>query len=124
MEYGERSNSETCLRHQVFLSWSGDARGSQTNLTLSMTQSKTITANFSHRPRLSLWDCDGHPFPHGLRFLVHGEIGLRYQLERSSDFSTWSPRLIMTNLSGRLRFEDPTSFTNSQRFYRGRTILP
>lgn len=109
---------------QVFLYWSGDATGSQTNLTLAMTQSRTIIASFSRKPRLSLWECGGHPFFRGLRFLLHGEIGLRYQLERSSDLSTWTPRTIVTNVSGTIQFDDPTILINTQRFYRANAILP
>src|SRR5678815_2933496 len=37
---------------QTFLNWSGDASGTQTPLSLSMSQSRVVTANFSDRPRL------------------------------------------------------------------------
>ena len=37
---------------ETFLNWSGDASGTQNPLTVSMTQSKVITANFTSRPFL------------------------------------------------------------------------
>ena len=108
--------------NQSFVSWSGDATGSQANLILAMTQSKTLIANFTRKPRLLLWDCEGHPFSSGLRFLLNGEPGLRYEIDRSFDLSTWVPQMTLSNSFGTLQLDRVTTSTN-QGFYRA-MILP
>src|SRR5262249_2951707 len=39
---------------QVFLGWSGSATGTQSSLTITMNESKTVTAHFTRRPNLTL----------------------------------------------------------------------
>jgi uncharacterized repeat protein (TIGR02543 family) len=109
--------------HQHFVGWTGDATGSQTNLTLRMDQSKTITANFTARPRLSLGPCPGGFREGQFQFALTGDFGVRYQIETSaSPAHNWSPLLTVTNTFGTTQVPDPTPRTD-RRFYRA-TILP
>jgi uncharacterized repeat protein (TIGR03803 family) len=105
---------------QTFTRWSGDASGSQNPLTLTMTQSMVITANFTSRATLSTIP----PYPmveQGFRFSLTGELGFAYRIDGSADLSNWVPVGWVTNDLGTAQFLDRAAPTNATQVYRAVT---
>jgi len=103
---------------QEFLGWTGDASGATTNLTVALTQSKVITANFTKRPRLSLGPCLGGWREQGFQLTLASELGGRYRIEQSSGLENWSTLGSFTNASGVWQMIDTAATNNATRFYR------
>ncbi len=103
---------------QSFVSWSGDASGTQNPLTVVMNSSKVITANFTKRPRLAVFTCGGALDPASVPLLLSGEFGGVFVIEASADLQQWSDVATVTNLFGTVQFNDTTG--GAQRFYRAR----
>ena len=108
---------------QQFIGWSGDADGSQNPLPVPMNESKVITAQFTERPTLSLQPCVEPDLTDGFQFLVTGEFGVRYQIERNENWQGWIPVGTLTNIFGVTQFRDPDA-PNRPRFYRGAVLAP
>jgi len=108
---------------QVFLGWSGDAAGTANPLTLTMDSNKTITAQYSKSPQLTIPDCFGYLGDAGFRLLLDGEIGSRYSIVKSSDLQQWSSVASVTNVLGLIQFDVPASTNANQEFYRA-LVLP
>jgi hypothetical protein len=104
---------------QEFLAWGGDASGTSTNLTVALAQSKVITANFTKRPRLDVFRCDGGPDTESVPIVLSGEFGGVYVIEASSDLHQWNAVANMTNNFGTVQFND--AMGGAQRFYRARS---
>ncbi len=103
---------------QSFAGWSGDASGTQNPLPLLMNQSKTIYANFTHKPVLSAGASFEGLKPEGFQMSLTGDFGARYQLETSSNLVNWVPLAVLTNSYGTSQFLDPAASTLNRRFYR------
>jgi hypothetical protein len=56
----------------------------------------------------------------GLRLSLHGDPGVGYILEATSDFLTWNGSSLATDSTGQAIFQDPSLY--QQRFYRARLI--
>lgn len=109
---------------QTFVGWSGDASGSQNPLTVTLSFSKVITAQFTKRPTLTVQSCAEPSVADGFSFLISGEFGARYGIEKSQDGQSWLPLATLTNLFGVTQFND-TSATNSDlRMYRAAPVAP
>jgi hypothetical protein len=106
---------------QTFTGWSGDASGTQNPLTLTMTQSKVIAANFTSRPALSTTPPLNRMAEQGFRFSLTGELGIASRIDGSSDLSNWIPLGWLTNDFGTSQFLDPAALTNAAQFYRAVT---
>jgi hypothetical protein len=104
--------------NQAFLGWSGDANGAQNPLSVSMTQSKTIFANFSRNNSLSL-QLSPNGLSDGVYIDLNGEIGTVYRLDASANFLTWTPLYTLTNYVGTLHYIDSGVTNFNRRFYRG-----
>jgi hypothetical protein len=104
---------------QTFVNWSGDASGTQNPLSLSMSQSRVITANFSDRSRLRA-DRPGLEglTPEGFRFTILSDPGLAWQVFGSSNLSTWTPLGTVTNSFGEVQFLDTSAGASGSRFYK------
>ncbi len=102
---------------QDFLGWGGAASGSASPVTVSMNQSKVVTATFSAKPslRVSLATVEGAN--QGVRLTLKGEVGIAYRIDDSKDFDEWTPVTILTNMLGIVQFDEPVG-TNSYRFFR------
>lgn len=99
---------------ETFLGWSGDASGTNTPLTISMTQSRTVTAHFSSTSTLSLF-----PSPGAVSISLSGTTFTVYRIDVSSNLATWTPLLMLTNFGFSVppHFSDPV--TNApERYYR------
>ena len=106
---------------QTFTGWSGDASGSQNPLTVTMTQSKVIAANFTSRPTLSTVPPLNRMAEQGFRFSLTGELGMACRMDGSSNLSSWVPLGWLTNDFGTSQFLDPAALTNAAQFYRAMT---
>lgn len=98
---------------QKFLSWTGDATGTNFETSVVMKSDKFVTAHFTHNLTLELASF----MP--LRFTGVGVAGDVYQFQASTNLLDWVPILIATNFSGSVQFSDPDSFIFPNRMYRG-----
>jgi hypothetical protein len=100
---------------QGFIGWSGDAAGSQNPLSLSMAQSRTVTANFSTRP--TMLDAS-LASPTGFRFTLRSGAQTTWQILTSSNLLHWDSFMIVTNTTGELHLMDPGVSSTPARFYK------
>lgn len=103
---------------QTFLGWTNDASGTNNPLIVAMTTNKLITANFTKRSALTDTAPLGGMTAGGLRLLLAGELGGRFQLEASTNLTNWAALTLLTNLTGRTQFTDPGGTNTPIRFYR------
>lgn len=103
---------------EAFIGWSGSATGAQNPLTLTMNQSKMITANFSKSIRLDVLLCAGQPASEGVQLTLTGQLGAAYRFDRSTDLVNWTPIVTLTNFLGRVQFNEPFASNVTHRFYR------
>lgn len=101
---------------QRFLNWSGDATGAQNPLSLTMNQSRVVTAIFTSWPLLV-------PSPpplnsQGFEFRLLSETGSTYQVQTSADLYGWTNLAVVTNVTGEVFFMDSGATNLSRRFYR------
>ncbi|HEU0037901.1 MAG TPA: hypothetical protein VFR76_01380 [Verrucomicrobiae bacterium] len=90
---------------QGFINWSGDASGTENPLTVAMSQSRVITANFTNWPVLV---ANQQSFiPEGFRFSLLSGPGLTYQVQGSTNLSSWVNLGTVTNATGETQFTDP-----------------
>lgn len=105
------------LAGQGFVNWSGDAAGTQNPVSVDMTQSRVVTANFTNWPVLV---ANQQSFtPQGFQLSVLSGPGLVYQIQASSNLGTWTNLGVVTNTSGNTLFIDPAGMKLPMRFYRG-----
>jgi hypothetical protein len=109
---------------QTFLGWSGDASGTQNPLTVTLNSSKVITAQFTKRPTLAVQPCSEPSLEDGFQFLISGEFGARYLVEKSGDGQAWLPLATVTNLFGVTQFNDTTATNAELRMYRAAPLAP
>jgi hypothetical protein len=100
-----------------FVSWSGDASGSQNPLSVAMTQNKVITANFTNWPGLFVFGGDGIR-PEGFRFTIVSDTQMVYQVFASSNMSVWDSVGYVTNITGQTQFTDPGALTRPRNYYK------
>lgn len=104
---------------QSFLSWSGDASGTQNPLATSMTQSKVITANFTSRPRLRVDRPGLEGFTTGgFRLTLISDPQSAYEILSSTNFSAWEGVGRVTNTFGEVQLTDPTAADFPFKFYK------
>jgi hypothetical protein len=103
---------------QTFLGWSGDAAGLQNPLALTMNQSKTIYANFSRKPSLSVRTGFEGLKPEGFQMTLTGEYGAGYEIDGSTNLVNWIPLGFLTNSYGSSQFLDSSATNLNRRFYR------
>jgi hypothetical protein len=104
---------------QSFVSWGGDASGTQTSLTLTLDQSKVVTATFTHAPVLSVDAQVGEGLgPEGFRFNLQGDSNSIYQLFWSTNLTEWQSLGYATNQFGEAEILDSGATNSPQKFYR------
>ncbi len=99
---------------QSFLGWSGDATGAQNPLSLSMSQSRVVIANFTSRPQLRAERLG----PGGFRLTLLTPPSNIWQVLGSSNLGSWVLLGTVTNLQGEVQFLDPDATALSSRFYK------
>ncbi len=107
---------------QSFLGWSGDASGTQNPLSLTMTQSKVVNANFTGSASVQLDRAKGDGLTSaGFRFSILSDPQLAWQVRVSSNLTSWQGLGTVTNSSTEVQFTDPDALTSARRFYQ---VLP
>ena len=104
---------------QTFIGWSGSASGTQSPLVVTINQSKVITANFSSRPRLDIFQCEGQRSSEEFQLILTGELGAAYQIDGSMNLTNWTALGTLTNVLGTVQFNDPSITNLNHRFFRG-----
>ena len=103
---------------ESFIGWNGDAIGSQNPLSVTMNQSKVITASFTQHPLLSTAPPLNRMVEQGFRFSLIGKLGTSYRIDGSADLMNWTPLGWITNDLGTSQFLDTAAATNASQFYR------
>jgi uncharacterized repeat protein (TIGR02543 family) len=103
---------------QSFIGWSGDSSGSQNPLPITMSQSKTIYANFTKKPGLSVRSSVQGLRSEGMGLTLAGEFGTQYRIDSSSNLVDWAALGIVTNDYGTSQFFDSGATNLPLRFYR------
>ena len=106
---------------QSFTGWSGDASGVQNPMTLTMTQSKVITASFTSHLTLVTTPESRERIGQGFSFSVFGDIGIACRIDGSTNLSNWAPLGWLTNVFGTTPFLDTSALTNTAQLYRAVT---
>jgi hypothetical protein len=109
----------TANSDQSFLSWSGDASGSQNPIAVSMNKSEVITANFSARPLLSTSrsGLEGTT-AEGFRMTLISDPQTVWQILESTNLVQWEVLGEVTNTQGEVQITDPGALRPPSRFYR------
>lgn len=58
----------------------------------------------------------------GFQFLLTGEFGARYWIEKNDDWRGWSPLGTVTNIFGVSQFNDVTATNGMRRVYRAAAL--
>ena len=103
---------------QQFIDWSGDASGTNSPLIILMNQSKTIMANFTRQPSLSVLGGLNGLNEQGFRLTLTGEFGGYYRIDGSTNLLDWTPLVTITNTYGSTQFTDPSATNMPLHFYR------
>ena len=103
----------------IFLGWGGAASGSQNPLSVAMTQSKIVVANFSTSGslRVSATGVEGLTSS-GFRMTLMSEPNLKWNIFGATNLSNWDLIGAVTNESGQVQFTDPGALGMPRRFYR------
>jgi hypothetical protein len=56
----------------------------------------------------------------GFKLQLTGEVGLKFELQRSEDLINWLPLMTHTLINGATEFQDADTKNASHRFYRTR----
>ena len=107
---------------QSFLGWSGDASSTQNPLSLTMTQSKVVNANFTGSASVQLDRAKGDGLSSaGFRFRILSDPQLAWQVQASSNLTSWQSLGTATNSSTEVQFTDAEALNSARRFYQ---VLP
>ena len=110
--------------NQTFIGWGGDASGTNNPLTVSMTKSKVIQANFSMRPLLRLRSAHGDHPRSNLPISIEVPLSSVIDFEQSSNLFGWTALARLTNATGRIELPPYPAPNALQQFYRARLIAP
>jgi hypothetical protein len=103
---------------QSFLGWGGDASGMNSPLSITMDQSRVITANFTRKSILTVNAASSGLPDQGFRLTLDGEFGGAYRIDSSTGLVNWLPLTTVTNPYGKVQIVDPASTNVPRRFYR------
>jgi len=102
---------------QQFIDWNGDAGGTNVPLIVFMNQSKTIMANFTRRPSLSVLGGLNGLNEQGFRLTLTGEFGGHYRIDGSTNLLDWTQLATLTNTFGIAQFTDVSATNMPLRYY-------
>ncbi len=109
---------------QEFTGWSGDASGSQNPLSVSMTKSRIITANFTRRPYLCIVKCQGRLNDREFQVGLNAGYGVQYEIDSTPDLVHWNQFTNLTTTFGTAQFSDPLGTNLTHKFYRAVSLGP
>ena len=87
-------------------------------LTVTLTKSKVIHANFTARPILQIRSLAGAHPRSDLPLSIYTPLSTELNLERSDDLATWTPFMRLTNITGRIDLPPFPAPTPKQEYYR------
>jgi uncharacterized repeat protein (TIGR02543 family) len=99
-----------------FTGWSGDATGTVTPLSVSISESKVIFANFTHKPTLEA--INPLSFAGGPQLVLSGGIGETYWIQSSTDLVNWTNTALITNMIGAVQASGQPQTNGTAVFYR------
>jgi len=102
---------------QSFLGWSGGATGTQNPLTVTLSQSAIITANFTGGTA-QLTASRAAQTSGGFTLTLISDPGSVYQIQVSTNLSSWQSLGTVTNVTGQAQFTDAGAANSKARFYR------
>jgi len=102
---------------QSFLGWSGGATGTQNPLTVTLNQSTVINAAFSGGTA-QLTATKAGQTSGGFTLTLISDPGSVYQIQVSTNLSSWQSLGTVTNISGQVQFTDTGAVNSKARFYR------
>jgi hypothetical protein len=103
---------------QQFIEWGGDATGTNSPLLIVMNQSKSITANFTRRPSLTVFGGLNGLNEQGFRLTLTGEVGGHYRIDGSTNLADWTGLVVLTNTFGTTQVIDESATNIPLRFYK------
>lgn len=104
---------------QSFLSWGGNASGSQTPLNVTLNQSEVITASFTGAAMLRANSQFGEGMgPGGFQFGLLSDPGSIYPILWSTNLTSWGMMGYATNQSGTVELLDSAATNSAKKFYR------
>jgi uncharacterized repeat protein (TIGR02543 family) len=107
---------------QEFLGWTGNAAGMANPLLLALDVSKSVTGQFTRRPRLAAAGETSLSGQTAVRLTITGDIGERYDVTASQDFTAWDPFATLTNQFGTAQTVDTNASLRARRFFRAQTL--
>ena len=106
----------------MFLGWSGNAASLENPMVITVSSNRTIFANFTKQPKLTVTATPELLHSAGLRLTASGDPDETYHLESSTNLVNWLFLTSVTNTFGTAQFTD-TAATNTPRlFYRAKRI--
>jgi Divergent InlB B-repeat domain len=105
---------------QVFLGWGGEATGTNTSLIISLDTNKTVIANFTTKPELTIQRFPERIGNQSWELGFHGELNGSYRIDLSTNLVDWVPLGTFTNQFGDFQFTDPSDVggNSDYQFYR------
>jgi hypothetical protein len=91
-----------------------------------MTQSRVITATFSGQTFALSASSGGSNglTAQGFKFTVVGDPGSVYQIQRSTNHTSWQNAGLITNGTGETQFTDPAATNVPATYYRTMLVTP
>jgi hypothetical protein len=120
-QLGETVTLDAFPEHgQVFLGWGGDAIGTNRSLVISLDVNKTVMANFTTKPELSIQRFPEWTGNQSWELGLHGQLNGSYRIDLSTNLVDWVPLGTFTNQFGDFQFTDPSDARGSSdyQFYR------
>jgi hypothetical protein len=110
---------------QSFIGWTGGLASTSNPITITLTQSLSVTSVFTRFPHMVLERCPGGSSVDAFRMTLSGPPDTRYAIHSSSNLVDWSLTSILTNRYGTIEFQDPISPAppSSSRLYKV-TVVP
>lgn len=106
---------------QLFTGWD-DTANVTTPLSMTMDESRVVTAHFTETPRLDVSSCLAGYRDGSLRMLVTGAYGATYRIEGSFDMREWGPVGTVTTTCGRAQVQDLREMVAPYQFYRAVSV--
>lgn len=103
---------------QEFIGWSGTLASTENPVSLELTNSAVLYANFTAAPTLNGNQPLAGLNPEGFTITVRGEYGSSYDIQTTTSLLEWTRLGTVTNPFGFSQFTDPAPGTNSMRLYR------
>ncbi|MDB6066976.1 MAG: hypothetical protein JWR26_3184 [Pedosphaera sp.] len=104
---------------QTFTGWSGSASGTQNPINVLLSSNSIVVGNFTKQsPSLAARAQLNGITGVGYRFTLYGDPSTTYDIQCSSNLTSWITIDSVTNTTGRIEYLDNNAFGVPKRFYR------